>query len=189
MDREAKDANPPSGYRFGPFRLEVAERRLLRDGTPKSLQPRVFDTLVLLVQNAGHLLTKEQLMAALWPYTVVEESNLTKNIWTIRKALGDPDGTAYIETVPRVGYRFVAPVRIELAAAVPYPLPEPAPTKPPLDARPFAEMPAASAEPPAQPGQEPPERLGPYRVLAKLGLRSRAEAAAHWSRSGDRPRR
>src|SRR5664280_684361 len=78
----------PDQYGFGPFRLEVRERRLLRDGEPLTLQPKVFDTLVLLVANAERLMTKESLMAALWPDAVVEESNLTKNIWTIRRALG-----------------------------------------------------------------------------------------------------
>ncbi|MFI5197119.1 MAG: tetratricopeptide repeat protein [Thermoanaerobaculia bacterium] len=111
-------------YGFGPFRLEVRERRLLRDGEQLTLQPKVFETLVFLVVNAGRLMTKEALMAALWPDAVVEESNLTKNIWTIRRALGESEGGVYIETVPRVGYRFVAPVRIgplenPLAAAVP----------------------------------------------------------------------
>jgi len=103
----------PDQYGFGPFRLEVRERRLLRDGEPLTLQPKVFDTLVLLVANAERLMTKESLMAALWPDAVVEESNLTKNIWTIRRALGDSEGGGvYIETVPRMGYRFVAPVSI-----------------------------------------------------------------------------
>jgi DNA-binding winged helix-turn-helix (wHTH) protein/tetratricopeptide (TPR) repeat protein len=103
----------PDQYGFGPFRLEVRERRLMRDGETLALQPKVFETLVFLVENAGRLMTKESLMAALWPDAVVEESNLTKNIWTIRRVLGESEGGgAYIETVPRVGYRFVAPVRI-----------------------------------------------------------------------------
>ncbi|HEY7111661.1 MAG TPA: protein kinase [Thermoanaerobaculia bacterium] len=149
MDRAGKGANSGERYRFGPFRLDVAERRLLRDGEPKSLQPRVFDTLALLVRNAGHLLTKEELIAALWPDAVVEESNLTKNIWTIRKALGDQDGSDYIETVPRVGYRFVAPVRIEEADG--------AAARTPSDDR------EAAAE------VAPPERVGPYTILSRLG--------------------
>ncbi|HEY2798279.1 MAG TPA: protein kinase [Thermoanaerobaculia bacterium] len=164
MDRGAKDADPPVGYSFGPFRLEVAERRLLRDGSPKSLQPRVFDTLVLLVQNAGHLLTKEQLISALWPHTVVEESNLTKNIWTIRKVLGDPDGSEYIETIPRVGYRFVAPVRAEPAVEISPSARPAAPEGSPLVAG--TPSGAIAAE---KPRPTVPARLGPYTILSVLG--------------------
>ena len=99
-------------YEFGSFRLETAERRLLREGEVVSLTPKVFDTLVLLVENAGHLVSKDELMAALWPGMVVEEANLTKNVWLLRRALGDSAGTSpFIETVPKVGYRWVAPVR------------------------------------------------------------------------------
>jgi eukaryotic-like serine/threonine-protein kinase len=164
MDREAKETNPPASYSFGPFRLEVAERRLLRDGAPKSLQPRVFDTLVLLVQNAGHLLTKEELISALWPDTVVEESNLTKNIWTIRKVLGDADGSDYIETVPRVGYRFVAAVRAEPAAEIsPAPPSAAGPEASPLPVRTFGAI--AAGEPQAAISA----RLGPYTIVAVLG--------------------
>ena len=99
-------------YEFGALRLETAERRLLRDGQVVSLTPKVFDTLVLLLENAGHLVSKEELLAALWPGMVVEEANLTKNVWLLRKALGGADGASpFIETVPKVGYRWVAPVR------------------------------------------------------------------------------
>jgi serine/threonine protein kinase/tetratricopeptide (TPR) repeat protein len=163
MDRAPSGPNSGERYRFGPFRLDVAERRLTRDGRPTSLQPRVFDTLALLVRNAGHLLTKEELIAALWPDTVVEESNLTKNIWTIRKALEDQDGSDYIETVPRVGYRFVAPVRIEEASAGVAP-----PDRDTLEAalpQPTSPM-AAPSDPPAG---EFPSRLGPYKIVGRLG--------------------
>ncbi len=109
---EADKLNASSGlYEFGPFRLEARERRLLKEGRPIALQPKVFDTLRLLVENAGHIVTKTELMAFLWPETAVEEGNLTKNIWLIRKALGEAEGeNRYIETVPKAGYRFVAPV-------------------------------------------------------------------------------
>ena len=80
-------------------------------GLPVTLTPKVFDTLVLLVERAGHVVSKDELMAALWPRGFVDESNLTKHIWLIRKALGDGEHEArYIETVAKVGYRFVAPV-------------------------------------------------------------------------------
>ena len=76
------------------------------------LEPKVFDTLVLLVRNSGHLLAKDELMNQVWPDAVVEEGSLTRNISTLRRALGDGEnGLRYIETVPRRGYRFVARVR------------------------------------------------------------------------------
>jgi DNA-binding winged helix-turn-helix (wHTH) protein/TolB-like protein len=110
---EADKLNASNGlYEFGLFRLEARERRLLKDRKPIALQPKVFDTLRLLVENAGHVVTKGELMTALWPEIAVEEGNLTKNIWLIRKALGETEGeNRYIETVPKAGYRFVAAVR------------------------------------------------------------------------------
>ena len=79
-----------------------------------SLTPKAFDLLSALAANPGRLATKEQLIQAVWPDTAVEESNLTYHIFAIRKALGEAgDGDKYIETVPRKGYRFVAPLAIE----------------------------------------------------------------------------
>jgi DNA-binding winged helix-turn-helix (wHTH) protein/Tol biopolymer transport system component len=108
-----------TSYDFGPFRLEPATRRLLRDGEPLPLTPKAFDTLVLLVQNRERVVEKEEVLRRIWPDTAVEESNLTQNVFTLRKALGDtPEGARFIATVPRRGYRFVAPVEgPELAAA------------------------------------------------------------------------
>ena len=101
-----------STYEFENFRLDVPERRLLRDGTDLCLAPKVFDTLCLLVENAGHLITKEELLRRLWPGTAVEENNLNRNISVLRKVLGESAaGDSCIETVPRAGYRFVALVR------------------------------------------------------------------------------
>lgn len=99
-------------YRFEGFELEPRERRLLARGQPVTLAPKVFNTLVLLVERAGHVVTKDELMAALWPRGFVSESNLTKHIWAIRKALAHGCGrdTCCIETVSKLGYRFVAPV-------------------------------------------------------------------------------
>lgn len=98
-------------YEFGPFRLDPAERLLLRDGEPVPLEPKVFDTLVLLIRNSGRLLRKDELLSEVWPDAVVEEGSLTRNISTLRRALGDGEnGLRYIETVPRRGYRFVASV-------------------------------------------------------------------------------
>lgn len=90
--------------------LERAQQRVLRaDGTPLELSPRLFDALQLFVQRAGELLDKDFLIAALWPGLVVEENNLSQVIHALRRALGD-DGASFIQTVPRRGFRFVAPV-------------------------------------------------------------------------------
>lgn len=98
-------------YQFGPFRLDTGEHRLLRDGVDVPLQLKAFETLCILVERAGRLLTKDDLLRQVWPDTMVEENNLNKNISLLRKALGErAAGQSYIETVPRVGYRFVVPV-------------------------------------------------------------------------------
>jgi TolB-like protein/DNA-binding winged helix-turn-helix (wHTH) protein len=104
MERDRREL-----YEFGPFRLEPAERKLLRGNELVVLMPKAFDTLVLLVRNNGHLLEKDELIRALWPNSFVEEGNLTNNISLLRKALGDDP--AYIETVPKRGYRFVGAVQ------------------------------------------------------------------------------
>jgi DNA-binding winged helix-turn-helix (wHTH) protein/tetratricopeptide (TPR) repeat protein len=100
---------PVSAYRFGPFRLNVRDRILERDGSRVLLTPKVVDTLVVLVENAHQVVTKEALMRAVWPDVTVVESGLTRNISVLRKALeGDGPEGSYIETIPRRGYRFVA---------------------------------------------------------------------------------
>ena len=96
-------------YEFGPFRLDPAERKLLRGNEIVALTPKAFDTLHLLVRNNGHLLEKDKLIGMLWPATFVEEGSLSNSIFLLRKALGED--TAFIETVPRRGYRFVGAVR------------------------------------------------------------------------------
>jgi Tol biopolymer transport system component/DNA-binding winged helix-turn-helix (wHTH) protein len=99
-------------YEFGPFRLDVDERLLMRDGRMTPLPPKVFDTLLVLVENSGRVVSKDELMQSLWPDTFVEESNLTQNISQLRRALGDGAADAqYIETIPKRGYRFVAGVQ------------------------------------------------------------------------------
>src|SRR4026209_1399516 len=98
-------------YEFGRFRLNVAERILLRDGEVVPLTPKVFDILLTLVENRGQVVSKEGLMKRVWPDTFVEQGNLTQNISLLRKALGEsPGGVQFIETVPRRGYRFVADI-------------------------------------------------------------------------------
>jgi DNA-binding winged helix-turn-helix (wHTH) protein len=99
-------------YEFGPFRVDARERTLRRDGVLVPLTPKVFDILLVLVHNGGRVLTKTEMMDLVWPDTAVEESNLGRNVSTLRKALGEkPDDHQYIETIPWRGYRFVAKVR------------------------------------------------------------------------------
>lgn len=99
-------------YEFDSFRLIPAERQLLRDGQRVSLPPKVFETLLVLLQNNGHALSKEDLMNRLWPNSFVEENSLNHNISVIRKALnGGGNGDGYVETVRGYGFRFNADVR------------------------------------------------------------------------------
>jgi TolB-like protein/Tfp pilus assembly protein PilF len=99
-------------YGFGDFRLDPGKRLLMgRDGTPISLKPKAYDTLAYLVERAGAVVHKDELMQAIWPDTVVEENNLTQNISRLRRALGEDRGEhRYIATVPGRGYQFVAGV-------------------------------------------------------------------------------
>ncbi len=109
-------------YELGPFRIDVANRLLLRDGEPLPLTPKAVDTLLALVQHSGQVLNKEELMKLVWPDSVVEEGNLTQNIYLLRKTLSEgSNGRSYIETIPRRGYRFVgeAHEKREEAAAPP----------------------------------------------------------------------
>jgi len=98
-------------YEFGKFRCDPREHLLLCDGKPVSLSPKSFDILLALIRSNGRLLTKDELMRQVWPDSFVEEANLTVNISALRKVLGETaEGQQYIETVPKRGYRFVAPV-------------------------------------------------------------------------------
>src|SRR6185503_7712358 len=113
----------PSGaavYKFGSFLLDQGERTLLNGEEHVSLTPKVFDILVVLVENAGRLVTKERLLEEVWPETFVEEANLSVNIATLRKALGTDQGKQqYIETISKRGYRFAANVvRVEAESVV-----------------------------------------------------------------------
>ena len=103
---------PLNCYEFGPYRLDLNEGRLLRNGEPVPLTPKAFATLVVLVQRSGHLVEKNELMKLLWPDSFVEESNLNQHVWTLRRTLGENKaGHEYIETVPKRGYRFMAEVQ------------------------------------------------------------------------------
>lgn len=99
-------------YAFGPFEIDTRERQLTRDGKVVPLRPKVFDILLMLVQNSGHILTKDDVMKHVWSNTTVEEGNISRTISTLRNALGEgPHEHRYIETIPWRGYRFVASVR------------------------------------------------------------------------------
>src|SRR6266487_7145554 len=101
-----------TSYEFGPFRVDARERRLLRDGEVVPLTPKVFGILLVLVQNKGHILSKDEVIRLVWPDTTVEEGNIARNISTLRNALGErPRDSKYIQTVPWRGYRFVANVK------------------------------------------------------------------------------
>src|SRR6266699_2453605 len=98
-------------YRFGEFTVDTGQKVLLREDKPLPLPPKLFDTLLILVENSGRIVQKEELMTRLWPNTFVEEANLTSNVQQLRKSLGDDARRPrYIETVARRGYRFIASV-------------------------------------------------------------------------------
>src|SRR5271155_2421297 len=98
-------------YEFGPFRLDPHGRRLLRDGLPVALTPKVFDTLLVLVEHNDRSLNRSELIAKIWPETAVGEHNLNQCIAVLRKVLDDtPRQPTYIATLPGRGYSFVAEV-------------------------------------------------------------------------------
>src|SRR5579862_7854038 len=100
-------------YRFGPFALDSRRRTLSRADSPVSVTPRAFDVLLFLVQNPNRLVTKEELVRAVWGDIFVEEGNLTQCIWHLRKALEDSSADIrLIVTIPRKGYQFTANVSV-----------------------------------------------------------------------------
>src|SRR6185369_7368191 len=100
-------------YSFGVFRVDPVERLLFKEDRELALTPKAFDTLLVLLENCSHVLTKQELMRKVWPDSFVEENNLAQNISTLRKALGEN----YIQTVPKRGYRFVGDVTTSEAAS------------------------------------------------------------------------
>jgi len=101
-------------YLFDGFRVDAMERLLFKENREVSLTPKVFDTLLVLLENSSHVLTKKELMEKVWPDSFVEENNLAQNISILRKALGEgKEGDHYIQTVPKRGYRFVGDVRTD----------------------------------------------------------------------------
>jgi DNA-binding winged helix-turn-helix (wHTH) protein/TolB-like protein len=99
-------------YEFGDFRADPAEQLLVQDGRPVPLPPKVFETLLILLESEGRLIDKDEFIGQLWPDVFVEDGTLTQNISSLRKILGDgKNGAQMIQTVPKRGYRFAAPVR------------------------------------------------------------------------------
>lgn len=117
MGAARMEENDRAIYEFGAFRFHAAERVLFRGADVVPLTPKVADTLLALLAHRGRVVEKSELIRVIWPDTFVEEGGLARNISVLRKTLGDePDGSQYIETIPKRGYRFVAPVR-EVASA------------------------------------------------------------------------
>jgi DNA-binding winged helix-turn-helix (wHTH) protein len=99
-------------YHFGPFQVDPDRQVLLRENQPVAITPKAFETLLILVRRSREVVSKDELMKAVWPDSFVEEANLSQNIFRIRKALGGASGDErYIVTLPGHGYRFAAQVR------------------------------------------------------------------------------
>ena len=182
----------PDRYAFGDFVLERSQQRVThRDGTPINLTPRYFSALLLFAERAGDLLDKDSLMLALWPGLVVEENNLSQVISGLRRALGDDSqGSRYIQTVPRRGFRFIAtvtalpdeaaqaPLPMALAAAAPAAalarLPDIAAEIPPVIAAPTAAN-------PSQRGRRPSDKRRSLQVLLAAGVAAGLASAGWWA--------
>ena len=111
-------------YEFGPFRMDADQELLLRDGEPVPLTPKAFQILLVLVRRGGEVATKDEIMKSVWPDIFVEETNLTRNIFSIRRALGEGSENQYILTVSGKGYRLaekavpVLPTELSVVSAV-----------------------------------------------------------------------
>lgn len=110
--------DPSRFHDFGPFRIDREERLLYRSGTLLPIPPKAIDLLLVLMEEPGRLRTKEELIARVWPDVIVDESNLTQNIFLLRKALADESGR-WIDNVPRRGYRFAGEVKGDDTSEVP----------------------------------------------------------------------
>lgn len=106
------ESNDIRYYEFGEFRLDKRRRILLKNGEPQHLSGRIFDLLLVLVQNEGRILEHDDLLDRVWEGMFVEQSNLKKSVSALRQVLGElPDESLYVKTIPRRGYSFVSPVR------------------------------------------------------------------------------
>jgi TolB-like protein/DNA-binding winged helix-turn-helix (wHTH) protein len=159
-------------YRFGPFQVDDADFRLVNGGTPLAIEPKTLRLLLYLLQNPGRLVRKQELLDAVWQDAAVSENSLTRSIGLLRRTLDDRSREPrFIETVPTVGYRFIAAVETSPAsAALPeaqVPSPEP--------------LPQTDMEPSSHPGplaQRPPARS--LRILAILGFGVLLLASIAW---------
>lgn len=130
-------SNPQTGseaYEFGPIAIDAARHRVTRDGRALALPPKTYELLLILVRSDGRALSRHDLMSALWPDTFVEEANLSFQVSTLRKTLGE-GAEAWIETVPKLGYRFTPTVRTEPAAVAAATGALPPSPRPPADDR------------------------------------------------------
>jgi len=101
-------------FEFGPFRVDPEKQTLVRDGKSVALTPKAFQLLLALLRHCNQTVTKDELMKLVWPDTFVEETNLTRNIFALRQALGGTEENHYIITVPGKGYRLAGDVRLVL---------------------------------------------------------------------------
>lgn len=109
-------------YEFGSYRLDTEEKILVRDGRSVPIPPKDLETLLVLVERAGHIVEKDELLQKVWPGVFIEEGNLARRVFNLRQVLGEgPDGRKYIETVPKRGYRFVGSVRDQADEGQPLP--------------------------------------------------------------------
>lgn len=153
-----------TSFRFGEFTVDVAERRLLDGGAPVELSARYFDALVLLLAEAGRLVTKDRFMAEVWGGIPVTDEALTQCIRTLRRALGDSAGAPrFIETVPKHGYRFIAPVVRGMPEREDAPSPPASPVSPAVTV-----AAAVSARPPAEAAGAPVPSALPARAMPAL---------------------
>jgi DNA-binding winged helix-turn-helix (wHTH) protein/pimeloyl-ACP methyl ester carboxylesterase len=173
---------PPSWkrYAFGPFELDADDRLLMQEGTIVPLTPKALDTLLILVERNGHVVSKDELLERVWPDSFVEQNNLAQNISALRKALGEKEGgPRYIDTVPKRGYRFIVPVSES--------------TRPHLvESTPAAERASADASSVASPSLTPfatygasASSPGVTATAAAQGAAALTGSATRYARSGD----
>jgi DNA-binding winged helix-turn-helix (wHTH) protein len=153
-------AGTGSQYCFGPFRIDAAGRKLWRGDETVHLTGRVFEALFVLVRHADRVVTKDELVKAIWPDSFVTDDSLTQCIWSVRRVLGDEASQPqFVVTVPRQGYRFIAPVTIvDKAAHV---------SETASEARPSAELPMPQAASPP-PADDAPHQLPAVTSMAPL---------------------
>lgn len=164
-------------WEFGGFRLDARARLLLKDGLPLSLTPKAFDVLLHLARNPRRAVSREELLDAVWPDTIVTDASLTQAVFLIRKALGETEASSWVETVPRVGYRFDLPEEADVGSragpSAILPVAEPDPVEPclgpappaPSDPGGKADATACACPPPATPAPDDRRQWRPSTAL------------------------